>query len=300
MARARNIKPALFKNELLGVIDPHITLLFQSLWMLADREGRLEDRPLRIKAETFPYREGLDVNGYLTELQRMGFIIRYSVCGQALIQIVNFKKHQTPHNTEKASELPPVETGVVADGGFPKDPVNSPLLHGQLTKAKRSDSLIPDSLIPDSFNPISDAELLTSEIQIPDSKPNVEQKPLDPKIDEIFAYWQKVMASPKSVLDRNRRGLIECALKNYSAADICKSIRGCSKSPHHMGDNDRKTKYNGLGLILRNAEYIDKFLELDSGEATTANETVEQRNARITAEFLSEPLDDYNTIEMEA
>ena len=104
MARARNIKPAIFKNEILGVADPLLTILFQSLWCLADREGRLEDRPLRIKAETFPYRDGLDVNGYLTELQRSGFIQRYSIGGVALIQVVNFKKHQTPHNTEKTSE----------------------------------------------------------------------------------------------------------------------------------------------------------------------------------------------------
>ena len=89
MARARNIKPAIFKNELLGVADPFITLLFESLWCLADREGRLEDRPLRIKAETFPYRENMDINGYLTELARMGFIVRYVVDGAPLIQIVN-------------------------------------------------------------------------------------------------------------------------------------------------------------------------------------------------------------------
>jgi len=30
-------------------------LLYPGLWMLADREGRLEDRPLRIKAEILPY-----------------------------------------------------------------------------------------------------------------------------------------------------------------------------------------------------------------------------------------------------
>lgn len=52
MARSRNIKPGLFKNEVLGVADPIYTILFQGLWVLADREGRLEDRPMRIKAET--------------------------------------------------------------------------------------------------------------------------------------------------------------------------------------------------------------------------------------------------------
>ena len=43
--RARNLKPSIFKNELLAVADPLYTLVFEGLWCLADREGRLEDRP---------------------------------------------------------------------------------------------------------------------------------------------------------------------------------------------------------------------------------------------------------------
>jgi hypothetical protein len=138
MARARNIKPSIFKNEVLGVADPLLTLLFENLWCLADREGRLEDRPLRIKAETFPYRDGINADAMLNELQGMGFIQRYKINGQALIQIVNFKKHQTPHNTEKASELPAqITEGLSLD-------------NAESTEAKRPDSLNPptDSGIP--------------------------------------------------------------------------------------------------------------------------------------------------------
>lgn len=130
--------------------------------------------------------------------------------------------------------------------------------------------------------------------------PLVEQKPLD-VVAEIFAYWQKVMSSPKSVLDTNRKGLISKALKSYSAADLCRAIRGCSKSPHNMGQNDQKTKYNGLGLILRNAEKIDRFIQLDSAQAVAETETLEQRNARIIAEVMQDVHDtDDNTIEMES
>jgi hypothetical protein len=150
MARARNIKPSLFKNELLGTMDPLITVLFISLWTLADKQGRLEDRPLRVRAETFPYRENIDINGYLTELERTGFIQRYSVSGQAIIQVVNFSKHQSPHNTEKDSVLPSFPEG---DHGVKVITVIPPLDTADLTKAKRPDSLIPDSLIPDSLIP---------------------------------------------------------------------------------------------------------------------------------------------------
>lgn len=139
MARARNIKPSLFKNELLGVADPLLTILFESLWCIADKEGRLEDRPLRIKAETFPYRDGIDINGLLTELERLGFIQRYKVGDVAVIQVLNFLKHQHPHHTEKASELPAFTSTCHVT-------VNPPLE----TESTPSDSLTTDSLIPDS------------------------------------------------------------------------------------------------------------------------------------------------------
>lgn len=106
MARARNIKPALFKNEILGVADPLYTLAFEGLWLLADREGRLEDRPMRIKAEIFPYRDGLNIENILDWLSSSGFIARYRYGENRYIQVVNFSKHQNPHKNEVASEIP--------------------------------------------------------------------------------------------------------------------------------------------------------------------------------------------------
>ena len=147
MARARNIKPALFKNELLGVEDPMLTILFISLWCLADKAGRLEDRPLRIRAETFPYRENIDINRYLTVLTRLGFIRRYEVDGSKIIQVINFNKHQHPHKTEAESVLP--EYDEKSDGC--SITVKAPLSNG----SRPADSLIPDSLIPDSLIPDS-------------------------------------------------------------------------------------------------------------------------------------------------
>lgn len=144
MARARNIKPSLLMNEVLGTADPLLTILFAGLWMLADREGRLEDRPLRIKAQVFPYRELPDFNGYLTELERLGFIERYEAENQAIIQVLNFTKHQSPHKTEKPSELP-------AKPATARVTCSAPLNNGSLTV---KESLIPDSLIPDSIEKI--------------------------------------------------------------------------------------------------------------------------------------------------
>lgn len=144
MARARNIKPALFKNEILGVADPIYTLLFSGLWLLADREGRLEDRPLRIKAELFPYREGIDMPAMLRWLSDAGFIYRYSFGENRYIEIANFTKHQNPHKNEVASEIPSV-----SDGCLDTDKIGTST---EEIKTAPADSLSLDLLIPDSLS----------------------------------------------------------------------------------------------------------------------------------------------------
>ena len=57
MARARNIKPGFFRNSDLVELPMDARLLFIGLWTLADRMGRLEDRPKQIKMEIFPAEE---------------------------------------------------------------------------------------------------------------------------------------------------------------------------------------------------------------------------------------------------
>jgi hypothetical protein len=105
MARSRNIKPGFFLNDDLAECDPLARLLFAGLWCIADREGRLEDRPKRIKIEVLPY-DNCDVDELLNQLAKQGFILRYEVGGNRYIQIVNFLKHQNPHYKESESIIP--------------------------------------------------------------------------------------------------------------------------------------------------------------------------------------------------
>jgi hypothetical protein len=108
MARARSIKPGFFENEVLSECSPYARLLFIGLWMLADREGRLEDRPKRIKGALFAHEcaETIQINTILDELMTAGFILRYTTDGVSCIEIVNFLRHQRPHHNEVASTLP--------------------------------------------------------------------------------------------------------------------------------------------------------------------------------------------------
>lgn len=105
MARLRTIKPGFFTNDSLGECQPLARLLFAGLWCHADRAGRLEDRPKRLKVEVLPYDE-CDIEALLGELVAHGFIHRYEAMGRRYIAIPTWAKHQNPHIKEGASTIP--------------------------------------------------------------------------------------------------------------------------------------------------------------------------------------------------
>ena len=183
MARSRNIKPGFFLNDDLALVEPLGRILFAGLWCIADREGRLEDRPRRIKAEVLPY-DDCDIDELLNQLVKYGFIVRYEVDGEKYIQVINFSKHQNPHQNEKESEIPAPECSHTSTIQAPeqhttstkpasvrmeeleKETTNKPSVHGVLkdshtstiqapecSDTNRADSLL---LIPDSLNLIDD------------------------------------------------------------------------------------------------------------------------------------------------
>ena len=124
-------------------MSPWHRLLFEGLWLIADREGRLLDKPARIKAAVLPYDDhrGISialVDQMLTDLDRAGFIRRYAFLHapkaedtpqaspgldhgtapgaargtttyqtEAAIQVLTFTTHQNPHHREPASLIPP-------------------------------------------------------------------------------------------------------------------------------------------------------------------------------------------------
>ena len=110
--RIRTIKPDFFKHDKISDLKPLTRLLFISLWCLADRRGRLEDRPKRIKVECLPY-DDCDVDALLWELHNAGFIDRYEVDGVKVIGISSFEKHQriSGKEAESESEFPGKQQG---------------------------------------------------------------------------------------------------------------------------------------------------------------------------------------------
>lgn len=107
MGRIRTIKPQFFLNEALATLHPLDRILFIGLLTLADREGRLEDRPGRIKVQVLPYDEH-DVHEALNRLDQNEerFIMRYELPEGKFIQIINFTKHQHCNSKEPNSTIP--------------------------------------------------------------------------------------------------------------------------------------------------------------------------------------------------
>lgn len=249
--RARSLKPGIFENEILGAADPIYTVLFAGLWCCADKAGRLEDRPLKIKGQVFRFRDGLDIEAALAWLSENGFIFRYKSKNNKYIQVVNFDKHQHPHHTEKNSTITPYKGGVTV----------KPRLS---TRDTPSDSglLNPDSGL---LNP--DTELSAS------------------PTERVFEHWRRTHGHPQSALDGKRRKLIGKALEAYSEADLCQSISGYLNSPHHMGQNDRATKYDGIELFLRDSAHIDAGLRFYLEPPRTDLSSITRRNVAATQDW---------------
>lgn len=115
--RNRILKEGFFRNFDLACLPPLARILFQGLWCMADKEGRLVDQPPRIKADILPY-DDCDVAPFLDSLHTLGFITRYEVSGRRYIQVVNFTKHQSLTTYEKnqtVSEIPPLPVETTSD-----------------------------------------------------------------------------------------------------------------------------------------------------------------------------------------
>ena len=268
--RARNIKPGFYKNEELAECSFPARLLFPGLWMMADRSGRMEYRPKRIKAELLPF-DSEDVVALLDELEKHGLIRRYEVGGNAYLWIPTFARHQNPHVNERLSTLP----------AHPEDPefthtteqhqsctVQTPEQHQSCTGAL---GLIPSSLTPESKE-------LKAEIQERARPFLCEPKPKT-KAPAAFEFeipgGEIVRLSEKGVKDLEEA---------YRYLDVRAELRCIADKP--VSARARWTKagwYSTLSAWLRTANAkakdADPLYDPDdpTGEKRSAREDQEQR-----------------------
>lgn len=237
MARARNIKPGFFANEMLAECDPLARLLFAGLWCLADREGRLEDRPKRIRAEVLPY-DACDPEELLTQLEKHGFILRYAREEQRFIQVLNFGKHQNPHIKEAKSTIPApfssdAETGDAQDVPTPSKE-QAPDQHSAGTvqapdenQKSRADSGFSDSLIPDSLIPCISVAIATGG-QAANAEAVNPPKLTDPS-EIIFGYGLSMLTNAGTA-EKQARSFLGGLRKVHGDSVLVDKLRECAKA----------------------------------------------------------------------
>lgn len=225
MARARLIKPGFFKNEDLAKCDPLARLLFSGLWVWADKDGLLEDRPERLKIEILPY-DNCDVDQLLNQLASRGFIERYEAKGIRCISVLKFSEHQNPHPNETPSGLPKKHT---------KKTRKEIKLHDKKCKNASSSSY--------SFNSSSNS----SKTMAADKPPHVASQSAPETLGTPSATTDTASDTPASVRHKPRDELFD-AVAVVTASDpkasgshigrVCKALR--SADPPYTADEVRR------------------------------------------------------------
>lgn len=213
MARTRSIKPGFFDNEILGEIEPLTRLLFIGLWCIADREGRLEDKPRKIKKMLLGYDDvdADEVDKMLQKLHDTGFIYRYSIENEQYIQVVNFAKHQNPHVKEKTSEIPPPQelyeaSDTVYGGANQQSTIQAPDLHGASTVQAP----------PITFNRLPPTDHLSP--TTPDSEDGQREEPEEQQPGESLTVKKAGMAAGKGTREQPSKTLAERRFDEFWAA----------------------------------------------------------------------------------
>lgn len=117
MARKRLISPEFFTHGALYDAEEAtglpLRLAFAGLWTASDRRGLFVWKPRELKLAILPY-DPVDFDHVLHALEQSGFVRRYVVDGKTYGVIPSFRRWQTFHKHEKASNLPEPPEGWVA------------------------------------------------------------------------------------------------------------------------------------------------------------------------------------------
>lgn len=240
MARIRTVKPEFFRHEGLQDIESanpgaYSMLVFSGLWGHCDKLGRFEWKPRTLKLDILPFID-FDMSETLDILWLGGFIRRYKNGGKEYGEISSFEKHQRISGKEaQEPEKHPEPTEYIDRSNGEATGKQSGLQEGKGMEGKGRE---------EERSAENDALRARSELS-----------------ESVFDFWKQTLGHPRAILDTKRRKLIESRLKDgYTDDDLKAAILGCSLSPFHMGQNDKGTKYDGLDLILRDAQKVDQFI----------------------------------------
>jgi hypothetical protein len=234
MARARNLKPGFFRNEVLGELGVEAAYFFEGLWCQADRDGVVENRPMRLKVEICPYWDW-DVATIIESLEKTGLIRCYSSNGKNCIHIVNFAKHQNPHQKEPVSELPRPDYAV---SDCSKTSPEKTGLAPDKTESGPAESLFLDPLLPLTDSPIPIGDKSPAKKKPGSRRCPSSWHPTDELINGLWQQPQFQHLSKQEFLDEAE------AMKDYEYRDTKVDWDACFRTwmRNHVKRNP-KTKF---------------------------------------------------------
>ena len=266
MARIRYIKPDFFKDEDIAELPYETRLFYIGLWGLADKQGRLKDRPKWLKAEIFPYDNNINTEAMLEHLAKIKnnsnrpFILRYEIDNEKYIQILSWHIHQRPHHTEKESSAPEP----------PQELLNSLLKEKERTKEKETMETEKEmEKEMETENQLKRSrELRNGEVTV--KAPLINYK----KIQEFVDLYHTICTNlPKMTkLNDSRKEKIRIRLKeeaNFEKWKECFQL--CNDTPFLRGENKDGWKASLDWLVSNDTNYL-KVLEGNYKRQESENE----------------------------
>jgi len=236
MARIRTIKPEFWRDESLSLLDPEAVLLAIGLLNVADDEGYFNANPKLIEADIFPLRELSSTCPVLVQhLSEIGYIKLFDGDdGKKYGLVTNFSKHQVI-SKKKPSKIKGMDKFRCESGTSPVR------VHaGKERKGREGNKNVVDETNKD------------------DKESNIKKTAQE---EIVFDFWKDTLNHPKSKLDDKRKAIIKKSLSiGFTVDDLKQAIVGCSKTPHNMGGNDNGAIYDGLHIIMKDANQIERFM----------------------------------------
>ena len=108
---------------------------------------------------------------------------------------------------------------------------------------------------------------------------------------EVFDYWAVVMEHPRTKFDpddKRIKAVIKRLQAGYTVDDLKAAVDGCAKTPHNMGENERGQRYDGLNVICKDGDNVDRFIRTSKGPDLTCMSGAARRTAGAAQRFVEE------------
>ena len=257
MARIRSIKPEFFHHEGLASCTPHARLLFVAMLQLADRSGRFRWIPMQVHAHAFPHERELDIPALAAELEGIGCIRTYTVGGKRFVDVENFTKHQKVPNSERKSVLPQVS----------QETLTTFVGHDVKQSRHWRDGGMEGDSVSSGLNG-KDVDLGTS-------------------VSRIWNTYKKYHPRSRHAPPKSWREMVEDALGEYSADELCLVVRWAKESRDYSFQRSKKLdKLNNILAFTKLPGRIESALEW-AGVATSLESYLEA-NAQAAIRYKDE------------